>query len=34
MGVQETIFVDEQVIDLVPPFMPHYGHWLAEGIPR
>ena len=27
------IDVDDDVISLLPPFFPHYGHWLAEGVP-
>ena len=29
--VHET--VDAPTIYLVPPYLPHYGHWLTEGIP-
>ena len=31
-GLHDVI-VDAPTIYQVPPYLPHYGHWLTEGVP-
>ena len=33
-NADETIFINEDVVNMLPVHLPNYYHWVTEGIPR